>query len=242
MTDQDLSGRVALVTGASGGIGAALARVLARAGATVALGYGRNGERAERLATELGNGAAAFGADMEDRAAPARLIAEVGERLGPVDLLVVNHGLGKVATWEELDVESFDRTIAITLRAPFLLAQAAIPGMLERGYGRVLFIGSLAGFRGGVVGPDYAASKAGLHGMTHFLAPRVANGGVTVNVIAPGFVETEMLPGDPAELGKGIPVGRVGRPEEVAELALAVMTNAFITSKVFPIDGGSYPH
>jgi 3-oxoacyl-[acyl-carrier protein] reductase len=242
MTDQDLSGRVALVTGASGGIGAAISRVLARAGATVALGYGRNRERAEQLASELGGGAAAFGADMEDPAAPARLVAEIGERLGPVDLLVVNHGLGKVAAWEDLDVEGFDRTIAINLRAPFLLAQAAVPGMLERGYGRVLFIGSLAGFRGGVVGPDYAASKAGLHGLTHFLASRVASGGVTVNVIAPGFVETEMLPGDPAELGKTMPVGRVGRPEEVADLALAVMTNAFITSKVFPIDGGAYPH
>lgn len=241
MNDHPLSGRVALVTGASGGIGAAISRVLAGAGATVAVGYGRNGERAEQLAAELGGGAATFGADLEDPAAPARLIAEVSERLGPVDLLVANHGLGKPAGWENLDVDSFDRTIAINLRAPFLLAQAAIPGMLDRGYGRVLFISSLAALRGGVVGPDYAASKAGLHGMTHFLASRVAHGGVTVNVIAPGFVETEMLPGDPAELGKSIPIGRVGRPEEVAELALAVLTNAFITSKVFPIDGGVYP-
>jgi 3-oxoacyl-[acyl-carrier protein] reductase len=240
VTDHGLSGRVALVTGASGGIGAAISRVLAEAGATVALGYGRNRERAEQLASEL-DGSAAFGADLEDPEAPARLIAEVGERLGPVDLLVVNHGLGKVVAWDELDAESFDRTIAINLRAPFLLAQAAMPGMLERGYGRVLFISSLAALRGGVVGPDYAASKAGLHGMTHFLASRVAAGGVTVNVIAPGFVETEMLPGDPAELGKRIPIGRVGRPEEVAELALAVLTNGFITSKVFPIDGGMYP-
>jgi len=242
VADPELSGRVALVTGASGGIGSAISRALVRAGAMVALGYGRHGERAERLAAELGGGAAAFGADLEQPEAPARLIAEVGERLGPVELLVVNHGLGQPAAWDELDVEGFDRTLAINLRAPFLLAQAAIPGMLERGYGRVLFIGSLAAFRGGVVGPDYAASKAGLHGMAHFLASRVAAGGVTVNVIAPGFVETEMLPGDPAELGKTMPIGRVGRPEEVAQLALAVLGNAFITSKVFPIDGGAYPH
>ncbi len=113
--------------------------------------------------------------------------------------------------------------------------------MLERGYGRVLFISSLAALRGGVVGPDYAASKAGLHGLTHFLAARVAAAGVTVNTIAPGFIETEMLPGDPAELGRSVPIGRVGRPAEVAALALAVITNAFITSKVLSIDGGSYP-
>ena len=113
--------------------------------------------------------------------------------------------------------------------------------MRERGFGRILFMSSVAALRGGVVGPDYAASKAGLHGLTHFLAARVAGDGVTVNALAPGFVETEMLPGDPRELGKSVPVGRVGRPEEIADLAMAILTNGYLTSKVLSIDGGSYP-
>jgi 3-oxoacyl-[acyl-carrier protein] reductase len=135
----------------------------------------------------------------------------------------------------------FDRTLAINLRAPFLLAREVLPGMRERGFGRILFISSLAALRGGVVGPDYAASKAGLHGVTHFLASRVARDGVTVNALAPGFVDTDMLPGDPQELGQRVPVGRVGRPEEVADLAIAILTNGYLTSKVLTIDGGAYP-
>jgi 3-oxoacyl-[acyl-carrier protein] reductase len=113
--------------------------------------------------------------------------------------------------------------------------------MRERGFGRVLFISSVAAFRGGVVGPDYAASKAALHGLAHFLASRVAADGVTVNVIAPGFIDTAMLPGDPRELARSVPVGRVGRPEEVADFALAVLSNGYLTSKVLSIDGGMYP-
>ena len=236
-----LAGRVALVTGASGGIGAAISRSLAGAGAMVAVGYGGNAERAERLVQELGGAAAAFGADLEDPAAPGQLIAQVRRDLGPVEVLVANHGIGRQATYDEVDADAFDRTLAINLRAPFLLAREVLGDMRGRGFGRILFMSSVAALRGGVVGPDYAASKAGLHGLTHFLAARVAGDGVTVNALAPGFVETEMLPGDPRELGKSVPVGRVGRPEEIADLAMAILTNGYLTSKVLSIDGGSYP-
>jgi 3-oxoacyl-[acyl-carrier protein] reductase len=156
-------------------------------------------------------------------------------------VLVANHGRARKATYDEVDAEEFDRTLAINLRAPFLLARAALGGMRERGYGRILFISSVAAFRGGVVGPDYAASKAGLHGITHFLASRTAGDGVTVNALAPSFIETPMLPGDPEELGRSVPVGRVGRPEEVADLALAMLRNAYLTSHVLSLDGGSHP-
>jgi 3-oxoacyl-[acyl-carrier protein] reductase len=236
--------RVALVTGASGGIGAAICRELAARGASVAAGYGGNAEAAERLVAELasaGGRAQSFDADMEDPGAPSQLVERVEHALGAIDILVVNHGFARPVRYEDLDAAGFDRTLAINLRAPFLLAQAVLPGMRERGFGRILLISSVAAFRGGVIGPDYTASKAGLHGLTHFLATRAAADGVTVNALAPGFIETAMLPDDPEQLAAAVPVGRVGRPEEVADLAVAIVRNAYLTNHVMSIDGGMHP-
>ncbi len=244
MTSSDLAGRVALVTGASGGIGESLCRALADEGAAIAVSYGRNRETATTLAASLaaeGHRSTAFGADMEDLAAPAGLIDEVESEMAPVEVLVVNHGLARRARYEDVDAEAFDRTLAVNLRAPFLLAQRALAGMRERGFGRILFVSSAAAFRGGVVGPDYAASKAGLHGLTHFLASRTARDGVTVNAVAPGFIDTPMLPGEPSELARSVPVGRIGRPEEVADLCVAILRNAYATNHVYSIDGGMHP-
>ncbi len=178
---------------------------------------------------------------MSDPAAPAALIASAEDALGPVDILVANHGLARKRSYEDVDAAAFDRTLAVNLRAPFLLAQRVLAGMRARRFGRILFMSSTAAFRGGVVGPDYAASKAGLHGLTYFLANRTAGDGVTVDAIAPGFVETPMLPGDADELARMVPVGRVGRPEEVADLAVAVLSNGYMTNHVLGIDGGMHP-
>ncbi len=243
-SDAAVAGRVALVTGGAGGIGAAICRTLAGEGATVAVGYGTSGKAAESLAGSLsgaGHGAAAFGADMEDPSAPAGLVDSVEAAFGPVEILIVNHGLAVKRAYEEVDAAEFDRTLAINLRAPFLLAQRVLPEMRRRRFGRIVFISSAAAFRGGVIGPDYASSKAGLHGLTHFLASRCAGDGVTVNAIAPGFIETPMLPGAPEELAASVPMGRVGSPEEVADLCLAVVRNGYVTSHVFSIDGGMHP-
>lgn len=242
--EADISGRVALVTGASGGIGAAIARALAIAGTRVAVGYASNRQSADEVVEAIlaaGGNAQAFDADMADPSAPAHLVKQVAAAMGPVEILVPSHGLARQARYEDLDAGAFDRTVAVNLRAPFLLAQQVLPGMRKQRFGRVLFVSSLAGIRGGVVGPDYAASKAGLHGLTHFLAARVAADGVTVNALAPGFVETAMLPGFPDELGQSVPVGRVGQPSEVADLALAIVRNGYLTSKVLAIDGGMHP-
>jgi 3-oxoacyl-[acyl-carrier protein] reductase len=245
LSTDPLRGRVALVTGGSGGIGAAICRMLGAVGVEVAVGYGRGSDAAEALASEIASSAGvravALGADLADSGAPARLVAATEEALGPIDILVANHGVARVASYEEVDAAAFDLTLAVNLRAPFLLAQAVLPGMRDRKFGRVLFMSSGAAFRGGVVGPDYAASKAALHGLTFFLATRVAADGVTVNTIAPGFIETAMLPGEPAALGALVPVGRVGQPEEIADVTLAVLRNGYITNHVFSADGGLHP-
>jgi 3-oxoacyl-[acyl-carrier protein] reductase len=234
-------GRVALVTGASGGIGRRIAERLANAGATVALHYGSNAAPAEELAAALGS-AAAFAADLGDPEAPDALIDEVEGAFGPIDVMVANHGRSQVARFEQVSAADFDAMLAVNLRAPFLLARRTLPGMAERGFGRVLFVSSVAGLTGGVVGPHYAASKAGLHGLTHFLARRVASDGVTVNAIAPALIEaTGMLPGDPGALATMIPVGRLGRPEEVADLAMAMLRNGYMTNQVVSLDGGMHP-
>jgi len=247
MTDAtDLQGRVALVTGGSGGIGHAIARRLAGAGAAVAVGYSSSADAAHALADELasaGARAVALGADLADPDAPGQLIGVAEQALGPLDVLIANHGVGQRRGFEEVTVAEWDRHLDVNLRASFFLAQRALPGMIERGYGRVLFTSSIAGFTGGLVAPHYAASKAGLHALTHFLASRVAEHGVTVNALAPALIEdTGMLPGDPEELAARVPVGRLGRPEEVADLALALVANGYVTSQVVSVDGGMYPH
>ena len=134
------------------------------------------------------------------------------QELGPASVLVSNAGLGRRQSLAEVTIADFDEMMAVNLRAPFLLAQRTLPGMAARGFGRILFISSVAAFTGGIVGPHYAASKAGLGGLTHFLASRFAAAGVTVNALAPALIaETGMLPGRPDELRGTVPVGR-GQP------------------------------
>jgi 3-oxoacyl-[acyl-carrier protein] reductase len=240
-----LTGRVALITGASGGIGQALGRGLAAEGAPVVLGYGASAGPAQALTDEIGAAggrAIAVAADLSSPAAAGELLSSAEEAFGPVEILVCNAGLGRRQVLEEVTSDDFDRMIAVNLRAPFLLAQAAIPAMRERGYGRILFISSVAAFTGGIVGPHYAASKAGLHGLTHFLASRLAPAGVTVNALAPALIgQTGMLPGDPGQLSGQIPVGRLGTPAEVADLAVAMLANPYLTNQVISLDGGMYP-
>jgi 3-oxoacyl-[acyl-carrier protein] reductase len=245
MTEGSFSGRVALVTGGSGGIGSELSRRLAAAGAGVAVHYSGHREAAEVVAAAIiagGGSARVFGADLRDVDAPEQLVSAVESELGPVDVLAANAGLAGVAGYDEVDAARFDEALAVNLRAPYLLARRVLPGMREREFGRILFTSSIAALTGGIVGPHYAASKAGLHGLTHYLASRVAGDGVTANAIAPALIEdTAMLPGDPGDLASRIPVGRLGTPAEVADLALAILRNGYITNQIIGIDGGLHP-
>jgi 3-oxoacyl-[acyl-carrier protein] reductase len=244
-TENRLAGRVALVTGASGGIGGALARRLAAEGAAVALGYGTRAEAAEELADEIvanGGRAAAIDADLRTHTGPAKLIDSTEAAFGTVDVLIANAGLGRTQQLEEISSDDFDEMLSVNLRAPFLLAQRTLPAMRERGFGRVLFMSSVAAFTGGIIGPHYAASKAGLHGLTHFLAARFAPYGVTVNALAPALIsETGLLPGEPEQLRQLVPVGRLGRPAEVGDLAIAILRAPYLTNQVISLDGGIHP-
>lgn len=246
---QTLQGRVALVTGGSGGIGSALVRRLVHAGVDVALTYSGRPEDAEKLVYEVrsaGRRAVAVQADLADPAAPLRVVREAEEQLrAGLDILVAAAGVASVKSWKELDLDLWERTQAVNVRAPFFLTQLVLQGMVGRGFGRILYFSSVAAFNGGVVGPHYASSKAALHGLVHHLAPRVADEGVTVNAIAPALIAgTRMLPvnpHDPAGPPLPIPVGRLGTTEEVADLALAMLRNGYLTDKVISLDGGLYP-
>jgi 3-oxoacyl-[acyl-carrier protein] reductase len=248
MATSTLENRVALITGASGGIGGALALRLAAEGVDLALAYGTHAGEAEAVAgrvRELGRRAILLSGDLADPEVPARLLAETTSGLGSCDVLVANAGTGERLPWADVDLETWDRTVAVNLRAPWLLTQAALPGMLERGFGRILYVSSIAALNGGVVGPHYAASKAGLHGLMHHIAARVAGRGVTVNTIAPALVAgTRMLPADPGNpeaMPMPVPVGRLGTTDEVADLAATMLRLGYLTNKTYPLDGGLVP-
>ena len=239
---------VALVTGGSRGIGRAVALRLGRDGHDVAVGYATSAEAAEAVAAEvraLGRAAIAVGADLSDPAAADALVDGVEAGLGPVDVLVANAGVNTPGRRvEEITLEEWDRLHAVNLRAPFLLARRALPGMAKRGFGRIVLLSSVAAYTGGIIGAHYASSKAGLHGLAHSLSQQGARDGVTVNVVAPALIDSDMLPDDPAvraRLADSLPVGRLGTADEVADLVAAVVRNPFVTNQSILIDGGRHP-
>ncbi len=245
----NLHGRVALVTGASGGIGHATATRLAEAGTDLALGYAGNAQVAEALAERIrrmGQRSVTVQGDLAEPAQVLKLVDAVEAHLGSIDILISNAGSGTRLPLEAISLGEWERTMNVNLRSAFLLAQRVTPGMRERGWGRVVLVSSVAAFTGGIVGPHYAASKAGLIGLMHSLAGSLTPHGVTVNAVAPALIAaTGMLPGNSDEeqaLASRIPVGRLGRPEEVAEAILSFVANPFVTGQTLLIDGGIYPH
>jgi 3-oxoacyl-[acyl-carrier protein] reductase len=239
---------VALVTGATRGIGRCIALRLATEGYEIAIGYGSDEQAASKLAESLcaqGARARSVGGDLADPAVAEAMVADTESRRGPVGILVANAGERTPSRrLEEIEPAEWDRIHAVNLRAPFLLARRVLPGMLERGHGRIVMISSAAAFTGGMIGAHYASSKAGLHGLVHSIAKEGAPHGVTANAIAPALVVSDMLSDDPADrerLAERIPVGRLGEPEEVADLVAAVIGNGYLTSQVIGLDGGMHP-
>lgn len=245
----DLHGRIALITGASSGIGHTVALHLAEAGADIAIGYRQHESTALAVAEQvrrMGRRAIAMRGDMNVPRDVLALADETETQLGPIDILISNAGAGNRRKLEEISLQEWDQTMSVNLRAAFLLAQRVTPGMREREFGRVIFVSSVAAFTGGIIGPHYAASKAGLLGLMHWLAASLAPHKVTVNAVAPALIaETGMIPGnqkDQQELAPRIPVGRLGKPEEVAEVIMMLVSNAYMTGQTISIDGGMYPH
>ena len=243
-----LDGRVALVTGASRGIGSAIAYHLAQAGADIAVCYGHDAEAAGAVAdgiSELGRRSVAAVGDVGDPSELDEMVSAAEEELGPIDVLVSNAGIAPPQELEEITVEDWDKVMGVNLRPAFLLAKRLAPGMRERGWGRVVLVSSVVAFTGEIVGPHYTASKAALIGLARSLAGPLAPHGVTVNVVAPALIEGgETLPDDEdsrEQLAVRVPVGRLGRPEEVAEIVHALVTNPFVTAQTVSVDGGMHP-
>jgi len=236
----DFSGRVALVTGGSRGIGRAIALALAEAGADIAVNYSTRVNEAEDVARQvraLGRRAVAIGADVSDSVAVATMVGSIADALGPIDLLVNNAGIGLAHGLDDLTEAVFDRTIAVNLKSAFLCIQAVLPAMRARRFGRIVNISSGAARGAGGIGVHYNASKAGLEGLTRGYAARLAAEGITVNAIAPSLIDTEMVAPIRAAAAR-IPVGRMGTAEEVAQAVLLVLGNAYITGQTIQLNGG----
>jgi 3-oxoacyl-[acyl-carrier protein] reductase len=239
-----LAGRRALVTGGSRGIGRAVALALAAAGADVAITYRERAGDAARVQAEieaLGRRALSLQVDVSQRDAIAAMLVAVDRSFGGVDILVNNAGLARPAAVDRVGAAEWDEAIGINLTSAFLITQGVVGGMRARGWGRVIFLSSVAAQVGGVVGPHYAASKAGLHGLMHFYAAHLAKEGITANAIAPALIETEMVTSNPNAKPGMIPVGRFGAVDEVASVVLLLAENAYLTGQTVNVNGGWYP-
>jgi len=239
----DLTGKNALVTGSTRGIGRSIAKALAEAGARVAI-VGRDQSRADAVASELGGGAQGFACDVGESAQVTALVENVEKAFGGIDILVNNAGLTRDNIMLRLKDDDWDAVLNANLRAAFVSTRAAVRGMMKKRWGRIINIASVVGIIGNKGQSNYAASKAGLIGLTKSVAKEFASRGILANVVAPGFIETDMTaamtPEARATMSAQIPLERLGTPEDVANMVafLASDRAAYITGQVLVVDGG----
>ena len=244
----DLNGKVALVTGGTGGIGAAICLVLAAAGANVATNY-RNQEKAEKWQADVkakGFDIKIYQADVSDYDACEEMAGKVVSDLGPIDILINNAGITKDGMFKKMTRDKWDAVMKINLDSLFNVTRHVVESMSERGWGRIINISSINGQKGQIGQTNYTTSKAAMHGFTMSLAQEVARKGVTVNTVSPGYIATEMVMAVPEDIRKqviaNIPVNRLGTSEEVAALVNFLCSNeaGFTTGADFAMNGGQH--
>jgi len=238
----DLQGKIALVTGASRGIGRAIAVGLAGCGADVAVNYKTHEKEArvtQQQVTSQGRRAIVIQADVSRSSEVGNMIATVERDLGPVDILVNNAGIARFQSVEATTEADWDEVLTANLKSVFLVTQAVLPGMRRRRWGRIINISSGAAKTGGGVGLHYTASKAGIEGLTRAYASRLVKEGITVTAVAPSLIATDMIP-DEESRRKLIPLGRLGRADEVAEAVIFLAGNEYATGQVIALNGGMY--
>ena len=238
----ELRGRITLVTGASRGIGRAVAIALAEAGAHVAVNYRVEEQEAQRtleLMAPAGTRTIMAQADVSRSSDVTRLIEIVQKELGPIEILVNNAGMARHQPIESITEADWDDVINVNLKSAFLVTQAVLPGMRARRWGRIINVTSGAAQTGGIVGPHYTASKAGMEGLTRAYAARLVKEGITVNSVAPALIKTDMSQ-DPESLRKLIPMDRLGRTEEVGEAVVFAASNDYMTGQTLHLNGGLY--
>ena len=239
----DLTGKTALVTGASGGIGEAVARALHAQGATVVL-HGTRAEKLEALQKDLGARAFALAVDLSDRDAVAGLVDAASALAGPISILVNNAGITRDGLLMRMKDDDWDSVLEVNMTASMSLCRAAMRGMMKTRTGRIISISSVVGVTGNAGQTNYAASKAGMIGFSKSLAAEVASRGLTVNVVAPGFIETPMTDvldeSQKSALLTRVPAGRLGHPDEIAATVafLASDEAAYITGATLHVNGG----
>ena len=242
-TTRDLTGRIALVTGGSRGIGRAVALALAEAGADIAINYRSRESEARQVGSQVeshGRRCITVRADVSVAAEVSRMVRRVEEELGAVSILVNNAGVARPQSLEEITEKDWDEIIDVNLKSVFLVTQAVLPKMRAAKWGRIINLSSAAVQLGGIIGPHYTASKAGVLGLTHAYASLLAGEGITVNAIAPALIETEMIAGNPQARPEWIPVGRFGTAEEVTEAVVMLVRNGYITGQTINVNGGLY--
>ncbi len=246
-----LHNRIALVTGASRGIGKSISLALANAGCHVAVNYHVQREAAEvvcalirslvdKTGGPLNRRAIAIQADVSIPAEVQRLVSETERELGEVEILVNNAGIAQTKPIAEIALEDWERILRVNLTSAFLVTQRVLPNMRKRGWGRIINLSSVAAQTGGVIGPHYATSKAGLLGLTHSYASLLAKEGITANAVAPALLETDMVTGNRNATPEKIPLGYFGHPDEAGRAAVLLAESDYITGQTINLNGGWY--